>query len=212
VYEHLLWHWRGAPGLPLGAQFLGHEGAVECINGPRMRIESLTLTTAQTATVASPTTSISGTVEGIYVATVGSAPMQGLPSVQAVAGCGLEGDRYYDGSGTYSQLPGGGREVTLIDAAALEALEREHGIRLEPGASRRNLITRGMRLLDLVGKRFWVGQVLMEGIRDCPPCDHLAKLTGQKGVIRALANAGGLRAEIRKSGTIRVGDHIRLAE
>jgi MOSC domain-containing protein YiiM len=138
--------------------------------------------------------------------------MQSLESVQAVAGRGLDGDRYYDGSGTYSQLPGGGREVTLIDAAALEALEREHGIHLEPGASRRNLVTRGVRLLDLVGKRFWVGEALLEGIRDCPPCGHLAKLTGQKDVVKGLAHTGGLRAAIRKSGTIRVGDQVWLAE
>jgi MOSC domain-containing protein YiiM len=177
-----------------------------------MRIESLAIISAQTATAASPSATISGTVEGIYIATVGSAPMQGLPSVQAVAGCGLEGDRYYGGSGTYSQLPGGGREVTLIDSAALEALERERGIRLERGASRRNVITRGVRLLDLIGKRFWVGQALLEGIRDCPPCNHLAKLTGQNGVVKALARSGGLRAEIRKSGTIRVGDDIHLAQ
>jgi MOSC domain-containing protein YiiM len=138
--------------------------------------------------------------------------MQSLESVQAVAGCGLDGDRYYDGTGTYSQLPGGGREVTLIDAAALEALEREHGIRLEPGASRRNLVTRGVRLLDLVGKRFWVGEALLVGIRDCPPCGHLAKLTRQKDVVKGLAHTGGLRAAIRKSGTIRVGDQVWLAE
>jgi MOSC domain-containing protein YiiM len=177
-----------------------------------MKIESLPMSTARTATAAPSSSRIVGSVEGIYIAAVGSAHMQSLEKVHAVAGRGLDGDRYYDGSGTYSQLPGGGREVTLIDAAALEALVREHGIRLEPGASRRNLVTRGVRLLDLVGKQFWVGEALLEGVRGCPPCDHLAKLTGQKGIVKGLANTGGLRAEIRHSGAIRVGDHIRLAD
>jgi MOSC domain-containing protein YiiM len=177
-----------------------------------MRIESLPMSIAQAATGAPSGTRILGTVQGIYIAAVGSAPMQSRQNVHAVAGRGLDGDRYYDGSGTYSPLPGTGREVTLIDAAALEALEREHGIPLEPGASRRNLVTRGVRLLDLIGKRVWVGEALLEGIRDCPPCDHLAKLTGQKGVVKGLAQSGGLRASIRHSGTIRVGDHIRLAK
>jgi MOSC domain-containing protein YiiM len=151
-----------------------------------------------------------GTVEGIFITPAAGAPMRSVESVRAVEGLGLEGDRYHQAIGTFSKTPGGGRHLTMIDAAALEALETEHGIALEPGASRRNLVARGVDLLDLIGKRFWVGDVLCEGIRECPPCGHLESLTS-KGVLQGLTDRGGLRVEIRQSGTIKIGDAIRLA-
>lgn len=136
--------------------------------------------------------------------------MRSLEQVDAHEGRGLAGDRYAEGAGTYSRFPGAGRQLTFIDAAALEALEREHGIRLALGASRRNVVTRGVPLTDLVGKTFWVGEALCEGVRECAPCMHLERLT-RRGVRRGLEQRGGLRADIRRSGTIRVGDSVRLA-
>ncbi len=152
-----------------------------------------------------------GTVEGIYVAPGAEDRMVGVREVSAVEGRGLEGDRYAETVGTYSHLEGPGRQVTFIDAAALEALAAEHGIQLPPGASRRNIVTRGVNLLDLVGKTFRVGDALIEGVRDCPPCTHLEGLT-RHGVKKGLEGRGGLRADIRRGGAIRVGDPIRLAE
>jgi MOSC domain-containing protein YiiM len=151
-----------------------------------------------------------GIVEGIFITPAASAPMRSVENARAVEGLGLEGDRYHQVIGTFSKTPGGGRHLTMIDAAALEALETEHGIALEPGASRRNLVTRGVSLLDLIGERFWVGDVLCEGIRECPPCGHLESLTTE-GVLLGLTDRGGLRVEIRQSGTIKIGDSIRLA-
>jgi MOSC domain-containing protein YiiM len=148
-----------------------------------------------------------GEVIGIFVTDAASAPMKELVEAQAIAGAGLEGDRYRDGVGFYSPVPGP-RQLTLIEEETLDALGAEHGIALAPQESRRNLTTRGIRLNDLVGKRFTIGEVLCEGIRLCPPCIHLEQLTG-KPVLAPLVHRGGLRADIVIGGVIRQGDTIR---
>src|SRR5919201_2628474 len=114
-----------------------------------------------------------GFIEAIYVASQAEKPLVEVAEVRAVRGRGLEGDRYYFAAGTYSNRPGGGRDVTLIEAEALEALRTDLGIELGPGDSRRNVVTRGVPLNHLVGQRFRVGEVLLEGIRLCEPCAHL---------------------------------------
>ena len=133
--------------------------------------------------------------------------MRSVERVRAVPGKGLEGDRYFNARGTYSDRPGPGREVTLIEAEAVEAMERDNEIAIPKGASRRNIITRGTPLNHLVGQEFDVGQVRLLCIRLCEPCSHLEGLT-QKGVIAGLVHRGGLRAKVLTEGTIRVGDAI----
>ena len=91
----------------------------------------------------------------------------------------------------------------------IEDLARDHGIRLAPGETRRNVTTRGIRLNDLVGRRFWVGNVLCEGTRLCEPCHYLTELTG-KSLLRALVHRGGLRADILRGGRICRGDQLQL--
>src|SRR5690242_12912584 len=105
-----------------------------------------------------------GHVVGVYIAPTGSAPMQALDEVQAIAGRGLAGDRYLLGIGFYSPRPTepGAREVTLIEAEVLDRLRADHGLALDAAETRRNVITRGIRLEDLLGKRFRVGPVLLE--------------------------------------------------
>src|ERR671924_474976 len=88
-------------------------------------------------------TSWQGAVTGIFIAAEGAGPITALHSVQAVAGKGLEGDRYFLSIGTYSDIPGTGRQVTLIETEALQAAARDYGIALEPGQSRRNIETAG---------------------------------------------------------------------
>ncbi|MBV9598183.1 MAG: MOSC domain-containing protein [Chloroflexi bacterium] len=153
-----------------------------------------------------------GHVEAICIAPVGSASMLALTSVEAIVGRGLRGDRYAAGTGFYSQRPTdpGAREVTLIEAEVLEALKVEHGIQLSIDEHRRNLTVRGVRLDELCGQRFAIGDVVVEGVRDCPPCEHLEQLTG-KPVLRPLVDRGGLRARIVVGGTIRLGDSITVA-
>jgi MOSC domain-containing protein YiiM len=150
-----------------------------------------------------------GQVVGIHIAAVAAAPIKSLAEVRAVANRGLEGDRYFSKSGTYSNEPGTGRDVTLIEIEAIEALKRDYNIELEPGRSRRNIVTQAVALNHLVGREFQIGTAVLRGTRLCEPCSHLEKLT-QKGILRGLIHRGGLRADIVKSGTIRIGDAIVL--
>ena len=133
--------------------------------------------------------------------------MEQKESAHAIAGRGLEGDRYFDGAGYWSKHPGVGREITLIEVEAIEALEREKKIAIAPSAARRNLVTRGVPLNHLVGREFQIGEVRLRGIRLCEPCDYLEGLT-TKGVLTGLMHRGGLRADVVSGGTIRAGDPI----
>ena len=153
-----------------------------------------------------------GHVAGIFIAPAAGAPMISLERSHVVAGRGLEGDRYFDGRGYYSQVPPlTGRRLTLIEAEALEALERETGIALAPNECRRNLVTRGIRLDALIGKRFRVGTIECYGERLCPPCGYIEELTGKPGLNRGLTDRGGIRAEILLDGEIVVGDAVDLS-
>ena len=133
--------------------------------------------------------------------------MTSVTSAQALVGRGLEGDRYFNKLGTYSNDPGSGRDVTLIEIEAIEALKRDYQIELEPGQTRRNITTRGVALNHLVNREFKIGDVTLRGTRLCDPCSHLEKLT-RKGVMHGLIHRGGLRAEIIHGGTMRPGDPI----
>jgi MOSC domain-containing protein YiiM len=146
-------------------------------------------------------------VEAIFIVPEAGGPPQPVDEVNAVAGRGLEGDRYFAGNGTFSANGKNGRDLTLIEAEALEGLAHEHGIELGPGESRRNVVTRGIGLNDLVGRRFRVGEVECEGRRLCDPCSHLEGLT-EPGVLKGLVNRGGLRADILRGGRIAVGDEV----
>ena len=148
-----------------------------------------------------------GNVVYLYTARDAAAPMESTQEVKAVAGRGLEGDRYFDGKGHWSKTPGVSRQVTLIEIETIEALERDQNIAVAPGAARRNVVTRGVPLNHLVGREFTIGGVRIRGIRLCEPCDHLQRTTG-KQLIKGLRHRGGLRAQILTQGTIRVGDTI----
>lgn len=148
-----------------------------------------------------------GNVAFIYVAPQASAPMESREEVKAIAGRGIEGDRYFRGTGHWSKSPGTGRQITLIEIEAIETLAHEKNIVIVPGAPRRNVVTRGVPLNDFVGREFHVGAVRLLGARLCQPCAYLEELT-EKGVVAGLIHRGGLRADIIKDGTIRVGDTI----
>ena len=152
-----------------------------------------------------------GRVEAIHVARQRARPMVAVGSVEALAGRGLAGDRYERREGTYSKgRIQAGRQLTLIAAEALHAMAAESGLPLSAAESRRNVLTRGITLEGLVGKRFRIGAVLCFGEARCPPCGHLERLT-RPGVVDALGDRGGLRADILEGGTIRVGDEVALA-
>jgi MOSC domain-containing protein YiiM len=138
-----------------------------------------------------------GTVERIHVIADHGGPPRAVEAVLADAGQGLRGDRHH------GEEAG---DLTLIEAEALEQLASTSGLDLTGGQSRRNLVTRGIDLGQLVGRRFRVGEVVCEGEERCEPCQHLASLTGPP-VLRGLVHTG-LRASIVESGTIHVGDVV----
>ena len=148
-----------------------------------------------------------GEVVAIYVGPEPGEPMEARGSVNAVAGRGLEGDRYFSKKGTFSNDKPG-RAITLIEAEAVEAAGRSYEVEIDPAETRRNIITRGVPLNHLVDRDFTVGDVRLRGVKLCEPCGHLEKLT-EKGVKKPLIHRGGLRAEILTDGTIDVGDTVR---
>jgi MOSC domain-containing protein YiiM len=151
-----------------------------------------------------------GSVVSIHIAPEAGLPMETVPEARAIAGRGLEGDRYTLGIGYYSNTPGpGGRELTLIETETLEALPAL-GVKLSAAETRRNVATAGVPLNHLVGREFWIGAVRLRGTRLCEPCKYLEGLT-QPGAMVALIHRGGLRAQILNDGVMRAGDTIKPA-
>ena len=140
---------------------------------------------------------MTGRVESIHVVAEKAGPPKARERVSVVAGRGIEGDRKFDSN----------HDLTLVEAEALEGLTEDTGIELGPGESRRQVMTRGVSLNDLVGKRFRVGELECVGEELCEPCDHLQSLT-QPGVLRGLVHRGGLCAEVVSGGEIAVGDSV----
>jgi MOSC domain-containing protein YiiM len=147
-----------------------------------------------------------GRVELLALAGAAQAPMTVVEQVTAHAGRGLEGDRYCDARGTFSDPHATGHDLTLIEAEVLEQLRLPEAGLAAPDA-RRNVVTRGIDLNALVGQRFTIGAVTCVGRRLCEPCAHLQRLT-VPGTLRALVHRGGLRADIVTGGLIRVGDTV----
>jgi len=138
---------------------------------------------------------VAGVVEGIFFGAVDEGPLEPADQVQVTTGAGIEGDRY------------GHKDITLFEAEAIEGLEADTGIELQPREIRRNVMTRGIALNDLLGHRIRVGEVDAVVTELCHPCNHLQSLT-YPGVLRGLVNRGGLNADVVAGGAIRVGDRI----
>lgn len=153
---------------------------------------------------------MSGEVISIHITPKAEAPMVAVAEVRAIPGRGLEGDRYYEHTGTYSDTPGTGRDLTLIESEQIDGIAERDGIRIGPGVSRRNLTTRGIDLNELVDVEFHVGDVKVRGTRLCEPCEYVAGLIGDPAALKALVHRGGLRCDILSEGTIRVGDPITV--
>ena len=157
-----------------------------------------------------------GVVEGIYVARRGSAVMERVEEARAIEGCGIEGDRYCEGTGFWTPY-GDVCEVTLISSEDLDYIEGELGIRVRNGEHRRNIVTRGINLNDLrrkrfrIGearrKRFGIGEAILEYDRPRPPCRHVQDLS-EPGMTRALKGRGGICARVVEGGVIRAQDTI----
>ena len=147
-----------------------------------------------------------GVIELIALAAEAEGPMKEVSAAEAIEGRGLLGDRYERQAGTFSNPQGGGDDLTLVEAEALEELSAK-GVELSSIEARRNIVVRGIALDDLIGRRFRVGEVECYGQRRCEPCSHLERLTRPR-VLRGLVHRGGLRADILSGGRIRTGDSV----
>ena len=152
-----------------------------------------------------------GTILSIQIATNAADRLTDLQQVDAIAGMGLEGDRYYTRTGTYSNKHDESREATFIESEALDALGKDYSVEFTGPESRRNFTTRGVALNHLVGREFRVGGAVFRGIRLCEPCTHMEKVSG-KQARSGLIHRGGLRAQIVKSGLVSVGDEVVESE
>jgi ADP-ribose pyrophosphatase YjhB (NUDIX family) len=144
-------------------------------------------------------------VEHIHIATAAGQPMASLREVEAIKGRGLTGDRYAQETGFWRDTKVS-RDITLIEGEAVDSAAEILGP-LQPGITRRNVTTRGLRLEGLLNRTFWIGGVLARGTRRCSPCQHLVEVS-QAPLLRPLAHCGGLRADLLSSGWIHVGDAI----
>ena len=147
-----------------------------------------------------------GRVEAIYLAGPRGTPRVRMERVRAVAGMGLEGDRNFGRKGGLTGKYAPMRQVTLIEAEALDAV-RAAGRELGGADARRNVVTRGVRLNALVGRTFRLGGATLRGVERCDPCTHLGRMT-YRDVVRDLHERGGLRAEILEGGEIADGDEL----
>jgi MOSC domain-containing protein YiiM len=135
-------------------------------------------------------------VEAIHLGADRAAKLSTVDSVQAVAGKGLVGDRKFFGNGAEP-----GRALTLVEAEVVE------DVGLPPGGTRRQVTVRGVRLNELIGKRFRIGEVECYGVELCEPCLHLESMT-RPGIIKELVHRAGINADILTDGTISVGDPV----
>ncbi|KTG30954.1 MOSC domain-containing protein [Haloferax profundi] len=156
------------------------------------------------------TTAADGVVEGLYTAPSRGEPMVAHESIAVTEG-GIEGDRYFRGTGYYSATDG--CQVTLVDAVVLDDVRDEFGIDLSAGRHRRNVVVRGIDPTDLLDATFRVGNAELRGTRLRPPCAYLGELVGDESVVDALRERrGGICADVVTPGQVSVGDGVRVTE
>jgi MOSC domain-containing protein YiiM len=149
-------------------------------------------------------------VEDIFTAAVGGAAMGRVAEATAIEGRGLAGDRYLERRGYWTSVDE--CQVTLIEGEGLDDISARTDVAVSNGEHRRNIVTRGVRLHDLRGKRFRVGDAVLEYDRPRPPCRYIQSVS-ERGMTRALGRArGGICARVVEGGRIRVGDEITVVE
>jgi MOSC domain-containing protein YiiM len=149
-----------------------------------------------------------GSIVGIFVTRQSAGAMVSLPEVRAFADRGLEGDRFFRDS--WNAVNRSDKAVSLIEDEVLQAAAKELGVESISDKTRRNIVTRGVPLIELLHREFTIGGVLMRGIRLFEPCGHLVKVSQIPGIFKALDHRSGLKAAILSDGIIRVGNTIAL--
>ena len=150
-----------------------------------------------------------GEVCSVHFAGDAGAPMLSPDAIEAIAGQGVRGDRYCVGkeSGHFSKSKGARRQITLFESEVLATIVRDHNLKLAPEECRMNVVTRGVPLTHLVGRRFRAGGAVLRGLKLNEPCARLNEVV-RKRLIKALIHRCGLFAEILAGGEIRPGDPI----
>ena len=196
----------GVPSGPLddvGAAILGAGTIVEGLVVVPLDLERPHGTGAYGSDVAS-----GGVVTALYTAPAAAAPSVEHDRCRAIAGVGLEGDRYAIGNGTFSTPGRNGQALTLVSEEAI-AQARANGADIDEATCRRNVITRGIELEPLIGQSFAIGEATFRATRLAEPCAHLERIT-HPGVLRAMVHLGGIRADVLTDGELRVGDALRV--
>ena len=159
-----------------------------------------------------PSTSLrwTGIVRCLRLAPRAFVPMCAMPELRLIEGRGVEGDRYNLALevGFYSHKREDGRQITLFEIETLWALRRDYDIELGAEEHRRNVTVEGVPLTHLVGRRFWLGETLLEGTRLSTPCRHIEEISG-KAIFKPLINRSGLNCRILRGGVVRVSDLVR---
>ena len=150
-----------------------------------------------------------GSIVSIYITPNPSGSMVSVAQVRAFADRGLEGDRFFRESWIAANRPD--KAVSLIEEEVLTLAAEELGVTDFADRTRRNIVTRGVALIDLLHREFTIGGVRMRGIRLFEPCAHLEKISNLPGIFKALQHRSGLKAAILSDDLLRVGDPIALA-
>ena len=133
-------------------------------------------------------------------------PINEMDSIKVLANQGIVGDRHFSKfNDAYNQL-------SLIESENIDHYNMKYGLNIPYLDFRRNVVTKGVLLNDLVGKRFFVGEVELEGIDLCRPCRHLCEVLNQDNIIKEFLRKGGIRCQILSSSNLNVGDKIRIKE
>jgi MOSC domain-containing protein YiiM len=156
-----------------------------------------------------PSAAWNGSVVNLYIAPEAAGPMLPVSQVRAFADRGLEGDRFFRESWTAAQRPD--KALSLIEEEVLEMAAAEDQVAITGDQTRRNIVTRGVPLVELLDREFMIGNVVMRGIRLFEPCGHLEKVSKVPGIFRALEHRSGLKAAVLSDGVIHTGDAIALA-
>lgn len=148
-----------------------------------------------------------GRLEAILLANAAGAPMQPAASAVAMAGRGLEGDRYAAGTGWWRATDG--CQVTLIHAEHLARAARRSGLEVTDGRHRRNLVVCGLTGAELRGAQLRIGEALFAWHRVRPPCGYLDQVSG-RGTAKALGKHAGVCLKVIEGGVLRVGDAVSV--
>ena len=125
-------------------------------------------------------------------------------NVEVVAGKGIKGDRNYH---DYNEAR---KQITLIESESIDYYNQKFNTNFSYLDLRRNLVTQGIRLNDLIGKKLSIGQIDIQVHDLCRPCNYLQEILGKDNIIKEFLRRGGLRCEILISGNIKVGDEIKI--